>query len=160
MGTAGSQSITATDSVTGSITGTQSVTVNAGAQAGIGLANITQQPNPNLTCSGAVGSITCTSSGEAGNGNASARTVTASIQLEDQYGNAVTNTSGSSITVNVASSGNVQSFVPSSGILTIPNNQSVSSGSFTLVRSSGTGKTATMTGMVGGTTEMTITLSS
>ncbi len=160
--TAGTQSITATDTVTGTITGTQgSITVQAAAEAGIGLTNITQQPTPNLTCSGAVGSVTCTSTGEGslnGNGNASARTVTASIQLEDQYGNAVTNTTGSAITVALsvgASSGTVN---PTS--LTIPTNQSVSTGQFTLVRSSGSPKTATMTAKVGAVTELTITLSS
>ncbi len=63
--TAGTQSITATDTVTGTITGAQSgITVNAASLAGIGLTNITQQPTPALTCTGAVGSITCTSASE------------------------------------------------------------------------------------------------
>ena len=59
-----SQAITATDTVTGSITGSEIVTVNASTLAGIGLTNITQHPTPNLSCSGAVGTIVCTSLGE------------------------------------------------------------------------------------------------
>ena len=160
--TAGTQSITATDTVTGSITGTQGgITVNAAALAGIGLTNITQQPTPALSCTGAVGSITCTSSGEGnlnGNANAPARTVTASIQLEDQYGNAVTNTTGASISVTLSVGATNGTVSPTT--LTIPNNQSVSTSQFSLVRSAGSGRTATMTAKVSGTTELTITLSS
>ena len=44
--------------------------------------------------------------------------------------------------------------------LTIPSGQSVSSTTFSLVRTTGTGRTVTMTAKVGGTTELTITLSS
>ena len=151
--------------MTGTITGTQSgITVNAGAQASLGLTDITQQPTPTLTCTGPVGSLTtCTSTGEGsltGNGNAGKRTVTAEIELLDVYGNVVTNTTGSSITVSVASSGNVQTFTPASGTLTIPNGQSASTAQFSLVRSSGTGNSATMTAKIGTTTELTVTLSS
>ncbi len=160
--TAGTESITATDTVTGSITGTQSaITVNAAALAGIGLTGITQQPTPVVTpCTGAVGNLQCTSSGEGadnGIGNAGARTVTASITLEDQFGNAVTN-AGSSITINLASSGSVQPLNHTT--LTIPNGASTTSSSFTFIRSAGTGLSANLTANMGGPTELTITLSS
>ncbi len=141
-------------------TNNEQLTVKAGAVAGIGLTNITQ-PTPALTCSGAVGNITCTSTGEGnlfGNVNAPARTVTANIQLEDAYGNAVTNTTGSSITVALsvgATNGTV-----SPATLTIPTNSSVSTGQFSLVRTAGGGRTVTMTAKVGGVTELTVTLSS
>jgi hypothetical protein len=162
--TAGTQSITATDTVTSSITGSQTgITVNPGAVAGIGLTNITNQPIPSLTCTGAVGSITCTSTGEGnlnGNGNASARTATANIQLEDAYGNAVTNTGASvSIALSVGTTaGTVNG--GTTATLTVPNSSSKSSTQFTLVRTGGSNKTATMTAAVGGTTELTVTLSS
>jgi hypothetical protein len=161
--TAGSQTITATDTVTSTITGSQSVTVNPGAVAGIGLTNITNQPIPSLTCTGAVGNITCTSANEGnlyGNGNASARTATAKIQLEDAYGNAVTN-SGSSVSIALSvgtSAGTVNG--ETTATLTIPNGSAVSSTQFTLVRTNGSNKTATMTAKVSGTTELTVTLSS
>jgi hypothetical protein len=131
--------------------------VTAGAAAGIGLANITNSPTPPLTCSGAVGNIVCSSTGEGRDtGTAGARTVTASIQLEDAFGNAVNNTGGNvSIALSVAGNGTV-----SNATLTIPSGQSVSSTTFSLVRASGTGRTVTMTAKVGGTTELTITLSS
>jgi hypothetical protein len=159
--TAGAQSITATDTVTGTITGTQaSITVNAAALAGIRLTGITQQPTPALTCTGAVGTLACSSTGEgadSGVGNQAARTVTAKIQLEDQFGNAVIN-SGATVTINLVSSGSVQSLNPTS--LTIANGASASSGTFTFIRSAGTGRTATLMANVGASTELTITLSS
>ncbi len=159
--TAGTQSITATDTVTGTITGTQSaITVNAAAATSLGLSNVTQ-PTPALTCTGPVGSLnTCTSAGEGslnGGGNAGRRTVTANLQLLDAYGNVVTN-SGGTVTVNLTTTGNVNSFAPAT--LTIASGQSTTSAQFTLVRSQGTPTSATMTAKVGGTTELTVTLSS
>ena len=154
--TAGSQSITATDTVTGSITGTQSgITVNAGAQAGIGLTNITQQPTPNLTCTGAVGSVTCTSTGE--NPFATMRT-TAQIQLLDAYGNTVTN-AGGPVTITLAATGGGGSV--NTGSLTVPTGASTTSASFTLTRNFNFGGgTVTMTAKVGGVTQLTVTMSS
>ncbi len=159
--TAGTQSITATDTVTGTITGTQSgITVNPAAATSLGLSNVTQ-PTPAVTCTGPVGSLnTCTSPGEGslnGNGNAGGRTVTANLQLLDAYGNVVTNTGGT-VTVNLTATGNVNSFSPAT--LTIGNGQSTTSAQFTLVRSQGNPTSATMTAKVGGTTELTVTLSS
>jgi hypothetical protein len=162
--TAGTQSITATDTVTGTITGTQSgITVNPAAATSLGLTSIAQ-PTPTLTCTGPVANLNaCTSTGEGslnGGGNAGKRTVTANIQLLDAYGNVATNTTGSSITVNVASSGSVSSFTPGSGTLTILNGQSTTTAQFTLVRNQGSPTSATMTAKIGGTTELTVTLSS
>ncbi len=76
---------------------------NAATMAGVGLTNVAQ-PTPSLNCTGAVGSVTCTSTGEGslnGNGNAGGRTVTANVQLQDSYGNAWTNM-GSSVAITVA----------------------------------------------------------
>jgi hypothetical protein len=148
----------------GTITGTSaSFTVSPAAQASLYLTNITQNPTPNVTCTGPAGSLTtCSSTGEGsltGNGNnAAKRTVTASLELVDTFGNVVTN-SGGNLTVSVASSGNVSNFTPGSGTLTIPSGSSTTTGQFTLVRSSGNGASATVTAKVGGTTELTVTLS-
>jgi len=123
------------------------------------LTGITQQPSPALTCTGSVGNITCTSTGEGNdNSNASARTVTAKIQLEDQFGNAATNTTGSSITIALSVGATAGSVNPTS--LTILNNSSASTNTFSLVRTAGNGRTVTMTAKRNGTTELTVTLSS
>ncbi|HXY28092.1 MAG TPA: hypothetical protein VEH82_07395, partial [Acidimicrobiales bacterium] len=74
----------------------------------------------------------------------------------DAYDNAVTNTGGT-VTVNLTSSGNVQSL--SSSSLTVANGSSTTSGTFTFIRSSGSGTSATMTAKIGSTTELTVTLS-
>ena len=139
----------------GTITGTSaSFTVSAAAaNAGIGLATVTTSPNPALSCSGAVGSITCTSSGENPN---SGNVLVASLQLEDTYGNAWTNT-GTSVSIALATSGS-GSGSPSS--LSVANGASATSGTFTVTRSNGFSKTVTMTAKVGGVTKLTITMSS
>jgi hypothetical protein len=149
-----STSLTATK---GSATGNSgSFTVLAAAQASLGLTNITVAPVPALTCTGPNGSLmSCTSTGENANTNLS---VTAGLQLLDTYGNVVTNSTGSTITVALAASGNYSSFTPST--LTIANGQSSTSGQFTMTRSTGTGKSATMTAQIGGTTELTVNLHS
>ena len=148
--TAGTQSITATDTVTGTITGTQSVTVNAGTCRDC-VDQYHDKPNPALTCTGTVGNITCTSAGEGNSG----RTLVANIELEDLYGNAVTNAGG---TVNIALSTTGRgSVIPAT--LSVPNGASMTSAQFTLTRTSGSGRTVTMTATAGGQT-LTVTMSS
>ena len=166
----GTASITLVDAQSTTLTATQgtisgtstSFTVSPAAQASLYLTNITQNPTPNVTCTGPAGSLTtCSSTGEGslnGNGNAGKRTITASLELVDTFGNVVTN-SGGNLTVNVSSSGSVSSFTPGSGTLTIPSGSSTTTGQFSLVRSAGTGTSATVTAKVGGTTELTVTLS-
>jgi hypothetical protein len=150
-----STTLTATQS---SVTGTSGTfTVSAGSQASLYLTNITQQPTPAVACTGPVTNLTtCTSTGE----SSTAQTLTASLQLVDTYGNVTTNTSGSNITVNLSRSGSGATLTPSSGNLTIARNASTTSGQFSLGRASGTGRTATVTARISGTTELTATLSS
>jgi hypothetical protein len=152
-----STTLTATQ---GSITGTSGTfTVNPGAQASLYLANISQQPSPAISCTGPSGSLTtCTSTGENNDTSTpSARTVTAGLQLVDTFGNAVT--ASSTVTVTVTSTGSSSgSNIPST--ITIASGHSASTTTFTLVRASGNRQTASVTAKVGGTTELTVTLSS
>jgi len=143
----------------GSVTGSTSFTVVAGARASLSLTGITQQPTPSVSCTGPSGSlITCTSTGEGNPGSASARTLTASIELVDAYDNAVTNSTGNSITISLSVSGTSGSSLnPTS--LTVANHSSTTSGTFTFVRASGSSSSNVMTAKYGGTTELTVTLS-
>jgi hypothetical protein len=158
----GTASITLTDAQSttltaalGGVSGTSaSFTVNGtGTRAGISLASITTNPNPVLTCSGAMSSRTCSSTGEPNN---SGNVLTAKIQLADAYGNAVTNTTGFSIAITLSVGATNGTVLPSS--LTIANGSTTTSTAFTLTRSTGGGKTVTMTATA--TQTLTVTLSS
>jgi hypothetical protein len=130
-----------------------SVTVSAAAQAGIILSGITTNPSPPLTCSGAVGAISCISSGEPA---LSGNQLVARFTLADGYQNPVTNTTGGPLTISLSATGN-GSVTPSS--LSVANGSSQTSATFTLTRTTGTGKSVTMTASLGSQT-LTATLSS
>jgi hypothetical protein len=163
-----SPSITLTDALNGAVltvsqgTPTGSTTgfnVSAAAQASLYLTGITAEPTPAVTCTGPAGNLTtCTSTGGGNGASAAARTLTAQIQLVDTYGNVVTNTTGSAITISLTASGTAGStLTPAS--LSVPINQSTTSATFTFTRSSNNGSSNIMTAKVGGTTELQVTLS-
>jgi hypothetical protein len=151
-----STTLTATE---GSVTGsTGTFAVNGAAVAGIVLSSITTSPVPALSCSGSIGAITCSSTDEA---PSSGQILVAMVTLYDQYGNVTTNAGGSSIGIDLATSG--QGSVSPSGAdaLSVAVGSSETSASFTLTRSNGNNKTVTMTATVHGTTQtLTVTLSS
>jgi hypothetical protein len=130
-----------------------SVTVSAGTRAGMVLSGITANPTPNVTCTGAVGSLACSSVGETD----TSRTLTAKLTLADQYQNVVTNTSGGTISIplTTVTTGTGGTLSPAS--LSIANGQSTSSATFTLTRNTGTGS-VTMTATSSGQT-LTVLLS-
>jgi hypothetical protein len=130
-----------------------SVTVSAGTRAGMVLTGITANPTPNMTCTGAVGSLACSSIGETDTN----RTLTARVALADQYQNLVANTSGGTITVALASVGTGTGGTLSPASLSIANGQTTSSATFTLTRNAGSGS-VTMTATSSGQT-LTVLLS-
>ena len=112
--------------------------ITAGAAADL---KLTSGTNGTLTCAApSAGSTICSVSG-IGNG----QSLVASVVLTDVFGNAVTNTSGSSIGLTTTSPDGT--FTPSTG-LSIPNNSS-SSSSFTFLKTKNTA-TFTVAGTVGG----------
>ena len=138
-------------------TNANSFNIIAGTAAGIALANITANTTPVVSCSGSVGSITCSSVGEA---NTSGNVLTAKLVSEDQNGNAVTNT-GATIGIDLSTSGSGSVSPSGSSVLSILNGSSTTSASFTLTRSTGNGKTVILTATVHGTLQkITITLAS
>ena len=84
---------------TGTQTGSQSITVmpprpSPASESRESPTNTT----PGLACSGGVGSITCSSTGESAS---SGNVLTASIQLEDQYGNATVNATANPVMIDI-----------------------------------------------------------
>ncbi len=144
----------------GSTSQTQAtVTYQAGPAAGIVLSDETTHPSPDVTCSGPVGSITCSSYDE-GNGEPAAKTLTAKVTLVDEFQNPVTNTGGS-ITIDLEAAGWGSVDPCRAGALTIPTGASTTTASFTATRHNGNNKTLTVTATVHGTTQtLTIVLSS
>jgi hypothetical protein len=124
-----------------------SATVSAGTRAGMVLSSITANPTPNVTCTGAVGSLACSSVGETDTN----RTLTAKITLTDQYQNVVTNTSGGTISIPLTTVTTGTGGTVTPGSLSIANGQSTSSATFTLTRNTGTGS-VTMTATSSGQT--------
>ncbi len=142
--------LTATASPLSGTSGT--FTVSGGSWASLNVTNVSQQPTPALTCSGPVGTLTtCSSTGEP----SSAQTLTASLQLVDDYGNPTTNTTGWYITVAVSRSGYRTTY------MRIAPNESTTMTQFTFTRgdAGGGSSTATMNARVYYSTRLTITLS-
>jgi len=133
-----------------------SFNITAGRAAGIVISSITTSPTPALGApTGVVGALAYSSVGQAIN---TGNVLTARISLADQNHNLVVNGTGSTITVglSVAGSGTV-----SPSTLSIANGASTSSASFTLTRSTGGGKTVTLTATVAGTTQrLTVVMAS
>jgi hypothetical protein len=146
---------------TGTQTGSQAITVNpASAIAGIGITGITLNTTPALLCSGGVGSITCSSSGES---PSSGNVLTASIQLEDQYGNATVNATANPLLIDIQATGGGNVVPGGTGALSVSSGQSTSSSTFTLSRDTGAGQTVVMTATLENTSPaqtLTITLGS
>lgn len=132
------------------------VTVSAGARAGIVLTNVTTSPTPGVTCGGAVGSVACSSTGESN----TPQSLVAGLALADQYQNVVTNTTGTALTVDLATTGNGSGTPSGTAALSVPTAGS-STAQFTLTRANGNNKSVTLTATVHGSTQtLTVTLSS
>jgi hypothetical protein len=107
-----------------------------------------------------VGSITCSSTGES---TPSGNVLTASLQLEDQYGNATVNATASPLLIDLQapSGGNVTP--GGTGALSVSSGQSTSSSTFTLTRDLGSGHTVVLTATLentGPAQTLTITIGS
>ena len=154
---AGTPTITA-NAGAGAFTSTQQEAITAGLAVGIILTSVTTPPlTPALTCTGSVGSLTCSSVGE-GNGTTS---LTAKISLADQFQNVVANTTAAAIGIDLSSAGAGTLAPTGLNALSIPINASETSASFTATRANGNNKTITVTAMIHGVAEtLTITLSS
>jgi hypothetical protein len=135
-----------------------SFTVGAASSAGIVLSSITTNPVPNIACSGSVGSVACSSTGQ---GNMTGRTLVARFTLQDQYGNVVTNNTGSAVTIDLGTTGQGSVTPSGTSALSIGNGSSGTSVAFTLTRDSGNNKTVVMTATVHGTGQtLTVTMTS
>jgi hypothetical protein len=136
--------------------GTTTSVIAGAAPAGLLLSNITTQPTPAVTQGGTQTNATYTSTGEANN---TGNMLVASITVFDQFGNLAA-VSGATIDLSVgATSGTVN---PSgSNALSISNATSISTGAFTLTRTTGNNHTVTLTATLHGTAiTLTVTLSS
>ena len=158
--------LTATDgSLTPAVSGSTTFTVSAAAETGIGLSSpipITNNTSPPVSCSysSASSAFDCSSTGEQVNGGSSGNVLVAKLALEDPFGNPVSNSSGSSIVIDLAISGNGTLdgvTPPATKQLSIVDGYSAP---FTLTRDNGN-KTVTMTAKLNGTTQtlLTVTLS-
>jgi predicted secreted protein len=134
-----------------------SFTVSPAAAAGIVLSGITTNTTPAINCTGSVGSITCSSTGEA---NSSGNVLVASFTLVDQFQNPVTN-AGAAVGIDLSAAGQGSVTPSGSNARSIPNGQAQTSATFNATRSTGNGKTLTVTATVHGTSQtVTITMSS
>jgi hypothetical protein len=139
----------------GSTTGTTPASftlTNTGTRAGVGIVNITTAPRA-LSCSGAIGSLVCTSTNEP---STSGNKLVASLQLQDLYGNPVNSSGTTVINLSVGSTSGTVS--PTS--LSVSNGTSTTTGAFTLTRTAQNNKTVTMTAKISLATVLTITMSS
>jgi hypothetical protein len=109
--------------------------------AGIDWTSITTSNNRTVSCNyTTITAVACTVSG-VGNGG----TFTANVRLIDASQNTVSNTTGSTITVNQTTTGQGSGSPAST---TIAQNGSASAGAFTVTLSHGNGKTATITASI------------
>jgi hypothetical protein len=135
---AASQTLTAAQ---GSITGSATTTVSAGAAAGLSFSSVTYDSGKSttITCSGTVGdsSFACTLAADPGDNG----TITADVVLVDQYLNPVDASSQITITLGGHGAGSV-----SPGSVTIAKGSSASSGTFTLTLNGGGNGSASASG--------------
>ena len=153
-----------TTTLTATLTpGTQSgatpLTVKASSSvAGLSLAAVTQDVTPGIACSGSVGTIICTSWTES---TSDGNVLTASLALDDSYGNVATNTSSSPVLVDLGVTGQGTVSPDGTGALTFEPGQSLTSASFTLTRALGATQSVEMTATLHGMSpSITVTLSS
>ena len=140
----GTETVTLVDAETTAITalnqadlvwGVTNVAVSAmSTVAGIGLVDVTTNTAPNVVCTDQIGTESCaTTLTSSTQGN----TLVSSIQLEDQYGNAVVNSTSAPIAIDLSTvpDGDV---VPSgASVLSVPIGQSMTSAAFTLSNNAG-----------------------
>jgi hypothetical protein len=143
----------------GTQSGSTPLTVKASSTvAGLSLAAITQNVTPGIACSGSVGTIICTSWIES---TSDGNVLTASLKLDDPYGNVATNTSSSPVLVDLGVTGQGTVSPDGTGALTFEPRQSLTSASFTLTRALGSSQSVEMTATLDGTSQsITVTLSS
>jgi len=109
--------------------------------AGIDWTSITTSNNRTVTCNyTTITAVTCTVSGVGSGG-----TFTANVRLIDANQNTVSNTTGSTITVNQTTTGQGTGAPAST---TIAQSGAASAGAFTVTLSNGSGKTATITASI------------
>ena len=126
--------------------------------SGLSLAAITQDVTPGIACSGSVGDIVCTSWTET---TSDGNVLTASLSLNDPYGNVTKNTSSSPVLVDIGVTGQGSVSPDGTGALTVATGQSLTSAPFTLTRSLGLTQSVEMTATLDGTSQsITVTLSS
>jgi len=124
--------------------------------AGLFLAAITQDVSPGIACSGSVGTIICTSWSES-----ASNVLTASLALDDPYGNVAINASSSAVLVDLGVAGQGTVSPDGTGALAVQPGQSLTSTSFSLTRALGAGQSVVMTATLDGTGQtVTVTLSS
>ncbi len=125
---------------------------------GLSLAAITQDVTPGIACTGTVGNLVCTSWAES---TSDGNVLTASLALDDPYGNRTINTSSSNILVDVALTGQGTVSPDGTGALVFQPGESLSSASFTLTRGLGLSQSVQMTATLEGTSvSIAVTLSS
>ena len=101
--TAGLQSITATDTVTSSITGSQlGITVNAGSVAGLAITNASGQPLSGLGCATISSNYSCVKNGAGNNPS-----LTGYVSFADAFGNPVSFSTSNQTIALAASTGSV-----------------------------------------------------
>jgi hypothetical protein len=126
--------------------------------AGLSLGAVTQDVTPGITCSGTVGNIVCTSWTES---TSDGNVLTASIALDDPYGNLATNASSSPVLVDIALTGQGTVSPDGTGALKIEPGESLTSAPFTLTRALGTAQDVELTATIDGTTQtVSVSLSS
>jgi len=150
--------LTATDPSTGDV-GTQALTVSVGANVGgIQLAQISQNASPPVACVGPTEAATCASTPE---GATVGETLSASLQLVDAFGNTFVNQTGVALTVDLVATGQGTVSPTGLGTLSVSNDQSTTTNSFTLVHDDGAGNSVTMTATLDATGQtLTVTLNS
>ena len=118
--------------------------------SGISLAAITQDVTPGIACTGSVGNIVCTSWTES---TSDGNVLTASLSLDDPYGNRATNTSSGNVLVDVAITGQGTVSPDGTGALIFEPGESLTSTSFTLTRGLGLTQSVQMTATLEGTSQ-------
>ena len=153
-----STSLTAT-LTPGGQTGSTALTIKPSTTvSGLSLAAITQDVTPGIACTGSVGNIVCTSWTES---TSDGNVLTASLALDDPWGNSTSNTTSSNLLVDLALIGEGTVSPDGTGALVFEPGKSLTSTTFTLTRGLGLSQSVQMTATLEGTTQsIVVTLSS